>query len=315
MSNPRHRLTFCDGALKDSQQSDTPQEGGSVQVGDVGLQRVLIVIGGRRNVFNNRTKERLEIIIIRQGAIRWLLGACSTFAARGINDGQLEKGVNVHVGNLIGEIAGEAQKQVLRFVNHLIDARVGPVGLVHQQNYGQLRSQRFTQNEPGLRKRPFARIHEKNDTINHAEAAFHLTAEVCVARSVDHVDRDRASPSVNTVIGDGGVLRQDCDAFFFFEVARVHGSIRHGTVIRKSSRLAQHGIHERGFTVVNVSNNRDVSHVTTGGNSHEVSFFGAGSAETSSPKPCSLILPVIQSGVLAWSYAENAESGPAHAGL
>jgi hypothetical protein len=67
-------------------------------------------------------------------------------------------------------------------------------------------------------------LDEQDHAIDHRQAALDLTAEVGVAGCVDDVDGHPAVP-------DRGVLGQDRDALFPFQVAGVHdplGDLRPG---------------------------------------------------------------------------------------
>ena len=103
-------------------------------------------------------------------------------------------------------------------MHHGINTRVGTVSLIDQQNHGKFRGKRFTQDKASLRKRALTGIDQQHHTIDHAQAAFHFATKISVARRIDHVYRDVRSPSVNTAVGHRGVLRENRDAFFFFQI-------------------------------------------------------------------------------------------------
>jgi hypothetical protein len=75
-------------------------------------------------------------------------------APRRVDDRHVEQRVDVEVGHVVDEVAGETQQQVVGLLLDLGDARVGAVGLVDQQDDGQLRLERLAQHEAGLRQRP-----------------------------------------------------------------------------------------------------------------------------------------------------------------
>src|SRR6185312_7695030 len=52
---------------------------------------------------------------------------------------------------------------------------------------------------------------------------------------------------------------QDGDSAFALQVIGVHDAIDEFLVGTKDAALAEHGVHQRGFTVVNVGNNGDVA--------------------------------------------------------
>ena len=114
---------------------------------------------------------------------------------------------------------------------------------------------------------------------------------------VDHVNGDFFPLGVRAGVGDGGVLGKNCDAFFFFQVARVHRAIGSGGVGRKSTRLGEHRIDQGSFTVVYVSNDGDVSHIIASGMSHESVLKGLGGAETINPSPAPLSYRALSLGL------------------
>ena len=98
-------------------------------------------------------------------------------------------------GDLVRQVGGEAEEQVLALGDDLVDARVGAVGLVDQQDDGELGLERLAEHEAGLGQRALGRVDEQHDAVDHGQAALDLAAEVGVAGGVDHVDGD-AAPSV-----------------------------------------------------------------------------------------------------------------------
>ena len=150
-----------------------------------------------------------------------------------------------------------------------VNTRVRAVSLVDDQNHRQLSGKRLPQHKASLGQRAFGGVNKEHDTIDHAESTFDLTTEVGVARGVNHVDGDFFPAGVWTRVGDRGVLGQNRDAFFFFQISGVHGAVGDGSVGGESTRLGEHGINQGGLTVVYVSDDGDVSHVIASGMSHE----------------------------------------------
>ncbi len=81
---------------------------------------------------------------------------------------------------LVVEIGGDVEQQVVAFLDHLGDTRVGPVGLVDHQDHGQVRGQRLAQHEPGLRQRALRGVDQQDHAVDHGQAALHLAAEIGV---------------------------------------------------------------------------------------------------------------------------------------
>ena len=73
-----------------------------------------------------------------------------------------------------------------------------------------------------------------------------------MTRCVDDVD-------LIIAVSDRSVLCHDRDAALALEVHRVHHAFNHGLVLAVRSRLFQHRVHEGRLSVVNVSDNGNVS--------------------------------------------------------
>ena len=110
---------------------------------------------------------------------------------------------------------------------------------------------RLGENIAGLRQRAFRGVNEEHNAVHHLESAFYLAAEVRVARGVDDVD-------LVVVIIEGGILRKNCDAALFFEVAGVHDAFGDGLVRAEGTALAQHGVDQSGLAMIDVGDDGDV---------------------------------------------------------
>ena len=143
------------------------------------------------------------------------------------------------------------------------DAGVGAVGLVDHEDHRQVRGQRLAQHEAGLRQRAFGRVDQQQHAVDHGQPALDLTAEVGVARGVDHVDHRHAAVGVLTV--HGGVLRQDGDALFLLQVAGVHQSLDGIiTAVGQGAGLPQHRVDQGRLPVIDVRNNGDIPKIHAG---------------------------------------------------
>ena len=127
----------------------------------------------------------------------------------------------------------------------------------------QPRLERLAQDEAGLRQRPFARVDEQEDAVDHRQPALDLAAEVGVARRVDDVDLDVAVP-------DRGVLGEDRDALLALQVHRVHHALRDVLVLAERAGLPEHRVDERRLAVVDVRDDGDVADVAAEGHSPRV---------------------------------------------
>ena len=128
-----------------------------------------------------------------------------------------------------------------------------------------MRGQCLAQHEARLRERSLGGVNQQNNAVNHGQASLHLAAEVRVARSVDHVNRDGLALGRRPVVGDSGVLGEDGDALFALQVTRVHHPVLKVVVLGKGVGLLEHGVDQGGLAVVNVGHDRDVAQVTAGG--------------------------------------------------
>jgi hypothetical protein len=73
-----------------------------------------------------------------------------------------------------------------------------------------------------------------------------------VARGVYDVD-------FGIFVVDRGVFGQNGDAALFFEVIGIHDAVLNGFIGSEGAGLAEHGVDEGGFTVVNVGDDGDVA--------------------------------------------------------
>ena len=148
----------------------------------------------------------------------------------------------------------QIQEELVDLVDHVGDAGIGPVDLVHHQDDRQVRLERLAEDEARLRERALARVDQQQDAVDHGEAALHLAAEVGVPGRVDDVD-------LQIAVANGRVLRQDRDALLALQVHRVHDAHRHVLVRAERARLPQHRVNERRLAVVDVCHDRHVSDI------------------------------------------------------
>ena len=92
----------------------------------------------------------------------------------------------------------------------------------------------------------------------------HLAAEVSVARGVNDVDDQVIAVLAGALTADGGVLGQDGDALFAFQITGIHHTVSNFAVIAEHAGLFEHGINECGLSVVNVRDDRDVTKLWMG---------------------------------------------------
>src|SRR5699024_10971798 len=98
-------------AVLDPQQREPAQERGGVEVGHVRLQRHLVVGGGRGDLLEDGAEQRLDVLLLGEGAVGGLGGGGAAGLAGGVDDGHVEHRVEVDVLYLLGEVGGQAQQQ------------------------------------------------------------------------------------------------------------------------------------------------------------------------------------------------------------
>jgi len=62
------------------------------------------------------------------------------------------------------------------------------------------------------------------------------------------------------VVPDGGVLGQNRDAALALQFVGIHDSLDDGFIGAKRPALAEHGIYQRGFPMINVGDDGDVAY-------------------------------------------------------
>ena len=105
-----------------------------------------------------------------------------------------------------------------------------------------------------LRHWAFLSVNDKKNAVGHIESTFNLTGEVSVARGIDNVD-------FVIVIEDRSLFCGNCNSPLMFLVHGIHNKrLRHfRLIIAKGVGLFQETINKRGLTMVNVSDNRNIS--------------------------------------------------------
>ncbi len=197
------------------------------------------VVGRRGYRRENRVEERLQI----GREIRRIEPRVACAGIR-IDDRELD----------LGLVGVEIEEEVVHLVHDLLDPRVGPVDLVHDEHDRQAQLERLPQHEPRLRQRPLARVDEQQHAVDHRQPALDLAAEVGMARRVDDVDLHLAEL-------DRSVLGEDRDPLLALEVGRVHDPIGDVLVLPKGAGLPQHRVDERRLAVVDVGDDRDVPEI------------------------------------------------------
>jgi hypothetical protein len=152
----------------------------------------------------------------------------------------------------------ERHEQVEHLVQHLLDARVGAVYLVDDDDRLQAQRQRLAGHELRLRHRAFRRVHQQHDAVDHGKNTFDLTTEVGVARRVDDVDAHGLAATRRRPV-DRGRLGENGDPALLFEVVRIHRALFDTLVVAEGAGLAEELIDQRRLAVIDVRDDRHVA--------------------------------------------------------
>ena len=260
-------LALLKGAVVDTDQTESAEEVGGVDVGHVSLQRGALLVFGGRDGGDDGFEQRLEVVVVRQATVGGLVHGGVAGLGGAVDDRHFKQLVKVQVDALVLHVVGQAEQQVGGFADDLFDTGVGAVDLVHAQDDRQFGFEGLAQHEAGLRQRAFGGVHEQHDAVNHGDAALDLTAEIGVAGGVDDVEGDALRVAVlggqRTGVFHGRVLGEDGDALLAFQIVGIHYTIRHFLTLGKHVRLLKHGIDQGGLAVIDVSHNRHITDIST----------------------------------------------------
>ena len=143
-------------------------------------------------------------------------------------------------------------EQVEDLVQNPVRTRAWTVNLVDDHDWTQAGFESLLGHETGLRHRAVLSVNQQQNGVNHRHYAFNFAAEVGVARGIHDVD-------VVAVPVDGGVFRQNGNTALFLLVVGVHHALVVELAALQSAGLTQEFVYQGGFTVVNVSNDGDVT--------------------------------------------------------
>ena len=156
----------------------------------------------------------------------------------------------------------EFVEQLKRLVHNPIGTRTWAVHFVHHHDDLHAERERFLGHETRLRHWTFDSVNQQQRAVHHREHALDLAAEVGVARCVDDVDS-------RALVSHSAILCQNRDAAFAFDIVRVHHALAHLFVRGECARLLKQAVNQRGFAVVNVSNDGDIAKTGVRAGCHE----------------------------------------------
>ena len=230
-------LVLADRAALDAPDGDAADELVIVQRGNEHLEGRGGILRRFGDILEDRVEQRLKIGARHVRRIGRRSLAARAEQHRGIK--LLVRGVEIH-------------QQLQHLVHDLVNALVGAVDLVDDDDHAVAKLQRAAEYEARLRHGAFGGVHEQDDAVDHFEHTLDLAAEVGVARRVDDVDLD-------ALVGDGGILCENGDAALAFEIAGVHHALDNLLIFAVYARLLEHFVHKRRLAVVNVGNDCDIA--------------------------------------------------------
>ena len=133
-----------------------------------------------------------------------------------------------------------------------MDALVGAVDLVDDDDDAVAELERLAEHEARLRHGALGGVHEQDDAVDHLQDTLDLAAEIGVTRRVDNVD-------LRVAVAHGGVLGQDRDAALALQIVGVHDALDDFLMLAICTALLEHFVDQRGLAVVNVGDDGDVS--------------------------------------------------------
>jgi hypothetical protein len=208
----RTRATALDAA--DSDRSDVARV---VERTDLHLKGTIEGYRGRRHGVDDHLEQRVHVRFVAIG-----FAARVTQCRRGIDDRKIQ----LFVGR------AETIEQIESLVENPVGPRAVAINLVNDDDRAQTARERFLRDEPGLRHWPVDGIDQQEDGVDHRQNTFHFTAKVSMPRRVDDIDAVIAPV-------DRGILRQDGDPAFTFEVVAVKDALRAFRAAGEGSRLLQ----------------------------------------------------------------------------
>ena len=210
-----------------------------VNVGKQNLRRAVPVALGSGNLAQDHLKQRLHI---RAGDIRIRAGVA--VAAGRIHHGEFQL-IIVHA---------KFNKQVEHLVDHLERARAGAIHLVDHNDRLLAKAERLFQHKARLGHAALKGIHQQQHAVHHHQDALHLAAEIGVAGRIHNVD-------LHAVVADGGVFGKDGNAALTLQIVGVHNALGHRLVAAENAALAQKLVDQRGFAVVDVRDDGNISDI------------------------------------------------------
>ena len=230
-------LILLDNAALDAAYCDAADIFVVVNARNEELEGAVEILLGCGNILEDGLEKGLEI-----GA-----GDLGGIARRALSAGAEEHG---RVKLLIGRV--KVHEKLKHLVNDLVDALVGAVDLVDDDDDSVTELKRARQDESRLRHRALGSVNEQDNAVDHLEDTLDLAAEVGVSRGIDDV-------YFRIAVAHGGVLCHDGYAALALKVVRVHDAVNYLLIFAVNAALLEHLVNERGLAVVNVRDDGNIS--------------------------------------------------------
>ena len=158
-------------------------------------------------------------------------------------------------------------EKVEHFVDDFVGATLGLVDLVDGHDGAQADFQSLGHNKLGLRHRAFRGINQHDGTVDHLEDTFHLTAKVGVAGRIDDID-------TVAIPFDRGRLGENGDAALALDIIGIHRAFDGFLVFAICAGLFEQFVDQRCLAVVNVGDDRDITHFLDRLGHRDIKAFG-----------------------------------------
>ena len=146
------------------------------------------------------------------------------------------------------------KQQLEHLVTDFIDARVGAVDFVDDNDDAMAQFDGLLQHKAGLRHRSLGRVDEQQHTVDHFQDTLDLAAEIGMARRIDDID-------LHTVIIRRCVFGKYGDAALTLKRVAVHHAFLDDLIVPEKAAELEHFVHKRGLAVVDVRNDGNIPQV------------------------------------------------------
>ena len=148
----------------------------------------------------------------------------------------------------------EVHHQIKRIVDNSLWASAVTVNLVDNHHDRKACVDSVAQNKASLWHRAFSCVNQKQCTVGHLQNTLYLAAEVSVARGINNVDLD-------ALVLNRDILCQNSNSALTLLIVGVQNSLLNLLVLAECIGCLKHLVNHGGFTVVNVSDDSNISDV------------------------------------------------------